>query len=150
MARNYRPITLTSHIIKIIERVVRKRLTEYLEKLGAFNEGQHGFRKGRSCLSQLFHQEDLLKNIRKGHNVNVIYLDFAKTFDKVDHGLLFQKMRDLSIKGNLGNWLHSFLTDRTQKASVQGLLSSPSKVLNGVPQGSVLGPLLFFYHDWGY
>ena len=144
LAKNYRPVVLTSHIIKIIERVVRKQLIEHLEKTEAFNEGQHGFRKGRSCLSQLLaHQEALLEAISEGNNVDVIYLDFAKAFDKVDHGLLLHKVRDLGITGNLGKWIHNFLTGRTQKVSVQGHLSNPSNVLSGVPQGSVLGPLLF-------
>ncbi|KAG0725695.1 putative RNA-directed DNA polymerase from transposon X-element [Chionoecetes opilio] len=144
LAKNYRPVVLTSHIIKIIERVVKNHLTDHLEKTNAFNEGQHGFRKGRSCLSQLLaHQEALLEATSKGTNVDVIYLDFAKAFDKVDHGLLLHKLRGLGISGNLGKWIHTFLTGRTQKVSVQGHLSDPSDVVSGVPQGSVLGPLLF-------
>ena len=78
LAKNYRPVTLTSHIGKIIERVVRERMTTYVDKIWVFNNEQHGFRKNRSCLS---HQEALLQDISKGKNVDVIYLDFAKVFD---------------------------------------------------------------------
>ena len=110
-----------------------------MEKTNAFNEGQHGFRKGRSCLSQLLaHQESLVQDISKGTNLDVIYLDFAKAFDKVDHGLLLHKLRGLGITGNLGKLIHNFLTGRIQKVSVQGHLSDPSEVVSGV-----LGPLLF-------
>lgn len=144
LAKNYRPVVLTSHITKIIERFVRKKVTEHLEKTEAFNDGQHGFTKGRSCLSQLLqHQEEILTNLARGKNVDVIYLDFAKAFDKVDHGLLLHKMKQLGIMGHLGEWMHSFLTNRQQVISVNGHPSDPSEVVSGVPQGSVLGPLLF-------
>ena len=78
-------------------------MTESMEENGTFSEGQHGFRKGRSCLSQLLiHHESILEDITKGANVDVIYLDFAKVFDKVDHGLVLHKLRDLGIQGSLG------------------------------------------------
>ena len=113
LTKNYRPMTQTSHIGKNIERVVRERVTTYLDKIGAFNDGQHGFKKNRSCLSQLLsHQEALLQDMSKGKNVDVIYLDFAKAFDKVDHGIVLRKLRDIGIHGNLGKWMHSFLTER--------------------------------------
>ena len=133
LAKNYRLVTLTSHIIKIIERVVKRKLTEHLS-----------FRKGRSCLSQLLvHQEALIEDISKSKNVDVIYLDFATAFDKVDHGLVLHKLEDLVIERNLGKWMHSFLTDRKQKLSVQRHLLYPSDMTSGVPQGSVLGSFCF-------
>lgn len=144
---NYRPVVLTSHLIKICEKVVKKKLTTFLEAGNHLNKGQHGFRRGRSCLSQLLHHyEDILKGIQEGNNTDVIYLDFAKAFDKVDHGVLLHKLRDLGVTGSLGRWIHSFLTGRTQRVSVQGKLSEHSIVRSGVPQGSVLGPLLFLIH----
>jgi len=80
--------------------------------IGAFNEGQHGFRQGRSCLSQLLtHYEKVIQAIQDGGNADVIYLDFAKTFDKVDHGILLHKIKALGIGGKLGEWLHSFLSN---------------------------------------
>ena len=81
--------------------------------------------------------------LEEGSNVDVLYLDFSKAFDKVDHGILLHKAKDLGIIGKLGIWLHGFLTDRTQMVAANGTLSCVSKVISGVPQGSVLGPLLF-------
>ena len=76
-------------------------------------------------------------------NVDVIYLDFAKAFDKVDHGVLLHKLKERGISGKLGTWIHSFLTGRVQRVMVEGAQSIRSEVISGVPQGSVLGPLPF-------
>ena len=147
LASQYRPVVLTSHLIKICERVIKSKLVEHLENHNLFNPGQHGFRRGRSCLSQLLaHYDDVLSSIQNGQNADVIYLDFAKAFDKVDHGILLHKLRNCGINGPLGQWLHSFISGRTQRVTVQGVLSEPTIVLSGVPQGSVLGPLLFLIH----
>ena len=142
--KNYRPIALTSHLIKIFEKIVVKNLAKFLEENGHMNENQHGFRAKRSCLSQLIaHYELILEALESNAAVDVIYLDFSKAFDKVDHGILMQKLKKYNITGELGIWIHNFLLNRTQQVTVEKCLSTESQVISGVPQGSVLGPLLF-------
>ncbi len=142
--KNYRPVSLTSHITKTFERVIRTQLVDFLEENHLFNDSQHGFRKGRSCLSQLLnHYDKIVSELEKGYNVDVVYLDFAKAFDKVDHGILCHKLKKLGISGKIGRWIHNFLSGRTQSVSVNGIQSKLKNVKSSVPQGTVLGPILF-------
>ena len=141
---NYRPVALTSHLIKVFEKVLRKYIVAYMEENRLFNSGQHGFRLGRSCLSQLIaHFDHITRLLESGQNVGVVYLDFAKAFDKVDFLVTMRKLHSIGISSKLGQWVYSFLTERKQAVIVNGARSNLSEVSSGVPQESVLGPLLF-------
>ena len=143
-AANYRPIALTSHVIKIFERVLRNKLMDYLEQNKIINNNQHGFRKGHSCLSQLLsHTTFILDQMNQGNDVDTIYVDYSKAFDKVDHGILLKKLKLYGIEGKYHAWLSNFLQERKQFVCVKDSVSYLTDVVSGVPQGSVLGPLLF-------
>jgi hypothetical protein len=143
-AKNYRPVALTSHLIKIFERVIRDRINNFLEATGKFNKQQHGFRTGRSCLSQLIeHYDNIIEALEEQSNIDVIYTDFAKAFDKCDHGVIAHKLLKVGITGKLGIWIFNFLTGRKQNVIVEGVASQDAAVVSSVPQGTVLAPLIF-------
>lgn len=143
-AANYRPISLTSLIIKIIERIIRKHIIKYLEERRKLNNIQHAFRAGRSCLSQLLnHFDKILNTIELGYQYDVIYTDFAKAFDKCDFAIICEKLNKIGINDDVGRWIHNFLTQRTFSVVVNKTKSAEAVVESSVPQGTVLAPLLF-------
>ena len=143
-AVNYRPVALTSHIIKIYERILRNVMVKFIDENKLLCDNQHGFRSGRSCLTQLLsHVDDIVQGLTNSVDVDAIYLDFAKAFDKVDHRLLLLKMKRLGFHEKVIKWVESFLSNRKQSVCLNGISSFAVLILSGVPQGTVLGPLLF-------
>ena len=142
--KNWRPICITSHIIKVFERVIRSKLVIYFERNNILNPNQHGFRKSRSCITQLIsYTTHILENLVDGNEVDAIYLDYSKAFDRIDHEILLQKLKFLQLPDKYLKWIRSFLINRTQFVYHNGASSYHSFVKSGVPQGSVLGPLFF-------
>ena len=140
----YRLVSLTSHIMKIFERVIKKEIMKHLAENELFNKGQHGFVPGRSTQTQLLsHFNDIFDTLAEGKRLDTVYLDFAKAFDKVDHEILLEKVKKHKISGKIGKWIKEFLTDRKFKVVANGCMSDEGEVTSGVPQGTVLAAILF-------
>lgn len=141
---NYRPISLISNVSKIIEKILKKRIESFLERFQILSDNQFGFRTGMSTEDALVYlTKNIYNNLDNNKAILGVFLDLAKAFDTVDHEILIQKLENIGFRGSPLKLLTSYLSNRVQYVKIEDSISSANVVEYGVPQGTVLGPILF-------
>ena len=144
---NYRPICLLNAVSKVLEKIASIRLLNHVETNNVLNNSQFAYRKGRSTDSAILKLvNNVVNNFEKGEYTVAVYLDLTKAFDCVDHRILLKKLNHYGVRVNALRWFESYLADRKQRVKFQGTLSDEKNTNIGVPQGSILGPLLFLIY----
>ena len=144
LAGNYRPVSLTCILRKVLESILRDHFIEHMVRNLFFSDKQYGFISGRSSTLQLLKVLDEWTDaLDEGYSVDCVYMDFQKAFDTVPHRRLLSKVRTYGFNENMINWIEQFITGRTQRVRIDGEFSESKEVISGIPQGSVLGPFLF-------
>jgi hypothetical protein len=144
---NYRPVSLLSTVSKVFEHMFYSRLSNFVNQQKILYQLQFGFREGHSThMAVIKLLETIISSLDKGEFAATIFLDFSKAFDTVNHSILLEKLNHYGVRGIANQWVSSYLTDRKQFCTFGGISSNQTSITCGVPQDSILGPLLFLLY----